>query len=51
MLDKQLLSEFKEVTAKLPGTLTYATAEADALANALPLLASSLCPMGKATSK
>ena len=47
MLDKQLLSEFKEVTAKLPGTLTYATAEADALAKRITLTGVKFVPNGE----
>lgn len=37
LLDKRLLTEFTELTAKLPGTFTYAEAKADALAKRLTL--------------
>ncbi|WP_027187108.1 hypothetical protein [Desulfovibrio cuneatus] len=46
MLDKQLLNEFKEATAKLPGTLTYATAEADAIAKRITLTGVKFIPNG-----
>ena len=47
MLDKQLLNEFKEVTAKLPGTFTFATAEADALAKRISLTGVKFVPQGE----
>lgn len=47
MLDKQLLNEFKEVITKLPGTLTYTTAEADALAKRITLTGVKFVPKGE----